>query len=201
MRCSYIFSAGGRFLLCLIVATQFSGAANAQGSMTVLGGNSFAQACYRTSSIAAKTGFSSREDLENCNNAIIYGHLKSRDMVATLVNRGIIKVALEDFQGALRDYQKAMRLQPDAAEAYLNRGNLLFMAQRYDEAIIDYKMSLELDIKKPEVAELNIGMSNEQLGNLTLAKQQYEKALSMIPEWPIAIEKLARVNKKIAEKN
>lgn len=198
MRYSFNYLVHG---LCWLSIALYSSACNAEGSMTIIGGSTLAVECYHSSSIAARTGFSSKEDIESCNDAITYGQLKLADMVATLVNRGIINVALENFQSALNDYQKAMRLQPGAAEAYLNRGNLLFMAQRYEEAISDYQTSLQLEIKQPAVAQLNIGMSYEYMGKPELAKQQYELALTLIPEWPTAIEKLTRVNKTLMQKN
>ncbi|MFQ3679859.1 MAG: tetratricopeptide repeat protein, partial [Pseudanabaenaceae cyanobacterium] len=38
------------------------------------------------------------------------------------VGRGNTKSALGDNQGAIADYDQALRLQPDLAEAYNNRG-------------------------------------------------------------------------------
>ena len=35
-----------------------------------------------------------------------------------------VRLALNDLKGAMADYNKAIELKPDFAEAYTNRGNL-----------------------------------------------------------------------------
>ena len=37
--------------------------------------------------------------------------------------RGLAKYDLEDYNGAITDYNKAIQLKPDDADAYYNRGN------------------------------------------------------------------------------
>ena len=39
------------------------------------------------------------------------------------VNRGISKYVLQDYQGAIADYSKAIELNPNYSEAYVNRGS------------------------------------------------------------------------------
>jgi len=168
-------------------------------SVTVIGGDSLATECFQTSQIVAMTGSSSKEDLDKCSNAVSHGKLNLRDLAATYVNRGIIKVALEDFSGGLADYETAIEILPSyAAEAYLNRGNIMLIAKRYNNAIEDYQEALKRDVNQPHVAVLNLGLAYEYLGDLEQAKRYYEEAITVIPEWPTAIEKLSRVNKKIA---
>jgi len=166
-------------------------------STTIFGGNSIARECYQASLVAARTGFSSRLDLETCDTALFQGSLKSRDRVATYVNRGIIKVALQDFVGGVRDYERALEMDPESAEAYLNRGNLWFLAKKYQEAIDDYSRSIEFEVMQEQVAILNIGLSYEYLQQFDMAKSYYESALEKAPEWELALEKLERVNRKI----
>lgn len=193
MNFSYAFR-GAVITLMLLFTT----AVGAQAS-SIIGAGSLARDCYQASQVAARTGFSSREDLEICNQAVIFGGLNSRDSVATYVNRGIVKVALNDIKGGVADYEKAMKLMPaDSAEAYVNRGNLWVMAKQYDRAVVDYEKALELDLSKSHIAFLNLGLAYEYLKDYAKAKQYYEQALAVIPEWPTATEKLVRVNKKLA---
>lgn len=181
-------------IVVLLTVSQFVGAQ----SNSIIGGGTIARDCYLASQTAATTGFTSKQDLQLCDDAILFGKLNNRDVAATFVNRGIIKVALQDFNGGLADYEKAMSLQPNkAAEAYINRGNLWLMAQKYDKAIDDYQTALDRGVSKPYVAVLNTGLAYEYLGELPKAKQHYEQALLEIPEWPTAIEKLNRVNLKL----
>lgn len=165
---------------------------------TVFGSNTMAKDCFLASQIAATTGYSSKSDLENCNDAILQGNLNSRDVAATYVNRGIIKVALSDITGGLADYETALKLRPDdAAEAYVNRANLRLLAKQYNLAIDDYNKALEMEVNKPHIAVLNLGLAYEYLGDLSKAKKHYQQVLETVPEWSVAIEKLARVNRKL----
>lgn len=169
-------------------------------NVTMFGGNSLAKECFDYSQTAAVTGTASRSDLETCTKAIFHGELKRRDLVATYVNRGIIYMAMEDYQSAAKDYNKALQMADDVGEAYVNRGNLWFLANRYTEAIADYDKSLEFGIEKPHVAFLNRGMAHESLGNLGEALSDYRSALDKVEGWPAAQKRLERVQGKLAKK-
>lgn len=183
-----------RAIFITSVVVSFSVSAQ---SMLILGGGSFAKDCYRASSSASLTGFAGQDDLELCDRAISHGSLKKKDLVATYVNRGVIKVAIEDFQGAVRDYNKAINLNDDTAEAYMNRGNLWFMTNHFEEAIQDYDHSLQLNLSMSHVALFNKGMALENMGHLSQAKENYLAALAQVEDWPMAQSKLDRVNKKL----
>ncbi len=182
--------------LILYLGILYSSGIGAQ-SMQIIGGGSFAKDCYRASSTASMTGFAGREDVEVCDLAISHGDLSKKNLVATYVNRGVIKVALEDYQGAVRDYNKALGLDADSAEAYMNRGNMWFISNRFAEAIEDYDRSLQLNVSKPYVALLNKGMAFEGMGKFNQARENYLAALQQMEDWPAAQAKLDRVNKKL----
>ena len=169
-------------------------------NMQVVGNNSLARECYRASTAAALSGSASRADVETCTNAVHYGQLRRADLIATYVNRGVINTAIEDFKAAAKDYNRAIDMNPDVAEAYVNRGNLWFMANHLKEAILDYDKALELGFGQPFVALLNRGMVKEQLGQLEAARADYVAALDKREGWEIALEKLDRVEAKLAKK-
>ena len=98
---------------------------------------------------------------------------------------------------AAKDYNRAIRLSDNVSEAYVNRGNLWFIAQRYQEAIADYDKSLEQEFPQAHVALLNRGMAYEALGRLVQAKEGYLAALELIEGWSEAQSRLERVNKKL----
>ena len=174
------------------------GQAQAQ-SMQVIGGGSIAKECFRASANAARTGIASSRDLITCDKALQHGSLDKINLVATYVNRGVVNVALQNYRDAAKDYNQAIRLKPDTAEAYLNRGNLWYIARQDDNALSDYDKSLELDFSKAHVALLNKGIVYESQGNLQQAKSNYLAALARFENWPSALEKLERVNIKINE--
>ena len=57
-----------------------------------------------------------------CDDALRQEVLSREDLVATLVNRGILKARLGHLSEAIMDYDAALSRDPDEAEAYLNKG-------------------------------------------------------------------------------
>ena len=63
---------------------------------------------------------------------------------------GNAKMEKEDWDGAIADYDEAIRLKPDFAKAYSGRGVVKFKKQDFDAAINDYTEAIRL---KPTYAE------------------------------------------------
>lgn len=181
--------------LFFILMTSFPAAILAQ-AVTIIGNGGDARNCSMAADTAAKISFVSRNDLESCNRAIDYGHLKRGDLAGTFVNRGIVETALSEYQDAFSDYQHAIKLNPELPEAYIGRGNIYFLAQKYDRAIADYTKALELNISRDYIAHLNRGMAYEKIGNYDNAEENYRRALELQPEWQLAQDKLDRLMAK-----
>ena len=84
---------------------------------------------------------------------------------------------------AMVHYEEAIRLQPDYAEAYYNRGNVLFAKGRIDEAIADWEKALQMH---PDDADAHTSLGNalSQKGSLREAIAHYVTALALAPEDP-----------------
>src|SRR5438067_9723993 len=93
---------------------------------------------------------------------------------------------------AMVHYEEALRLQPYYADAYYNRGNVLFAKGRIDEAIADWEKALEL---QPNDADSHTGLGNALLrkGSLREAIAHYETALALAPEDPHSRNNIAWV--------
>ena len=78
---------------------------------------------------------------------VIYKYPPSSDslLYAAYINRGNISSELCEYQIALSDYNKAIKINPDCDSAYINRGNLYFDLILYDEALCDYNKALEIN--------------------------------------------------------
>ena len=76
------------------------------------------------------------------------------------------------------DYDIAIRLKPDDAEAYNNRGQAKYPLGQYTAAIVDYDIAIRL---KPDHAEAynNRGHAKVQLEQYTAAKQDFRTALRL----------------------
>jgi tetratricopeptide (TPR) repeat protein len=82
---------------------------------------------------------------------------------------------------AISQYQMALQIKPDYAEAHYNLGNSFSQLGRMNQAVSQYQMALQI---KPDYAEalVNLGNSFSQLGRMDQAILQYQKALQIKPD-------------------
>ena len=185
-------------IAALFAIVQFvSSSAVLAQSVTILGQSEDARECYFSAQIAIQMRSASRSDIETCNSALQSQNLGLRDKAATYINRGVINVALENYQKAVDDYATAEKLFPEFGAIHVNRGNLFFLSEVYDGAIREYNKALEMGVPQQSVAYLNRGMAYEKLGRLEEAKTDYLQAIELSPDWKQAQSKLERVNKKL----
>ena len=166
-------------------------------SVTVLGTSAEAQECYFSAQVAIQMQSTSRSEIRACTNALLTQNLGLRDKAGTYINRGILYVALGEYQLAIRDYATAKKLYPKFGAIYVNRGNLFFIGESYDSAIAEYNKALDLGLRQNYVAHLNRGMAYEKLGKFYKAEADYRQAIALAPEWNEAKSKLERVLIKI----
>ena len=60
------------------------------------------------------------------------------------LERGEERAGRHDFDGAIGDYNCALRLRPDYAEAFNDRGHSYYWKGEYDKAIADFSRAIEL---------------------------------------------------------
>ena len=180
------------FLLPVLVHAQ---------SVTILHGSSDVRDC----SLNARRAAVSTEpvvivDESPCSRALDQGDtLSPRNIAALHLNRGIIFAAQQQYQAAFADYKKAYEISPDIPELYVNLGNLYFIDGNLDRAIEFYGKSLELGLHKAHIAYLNRGMAREASGLREEAENDYVAALSLKPEWPVALDKLSALRNRMGE--
>lgn len=94
-------------------------------------------------------------------------------------NRGVAYLAIDrKQQAAMEDFDKAIELRPDYAEAYANRGKIKIDREDYEEAIVDFDKAIELN---PELAEAygNRGLAYQNLSDDENATRDYTKAIEL----------------------
>lgn len=93
-------------------------------------------------------------------------------------NRGKEKLQLEDFIGAIADYNKAIEIDPQDANAYYNRGVAKICLGDYSGAITDCNTTIEIDPKFGD-AYLTRGSAKIQLGQKDSGCLDYSKSCKL----------------------
>ncbi|MBD2622179.1 tetratricopeptide repeat protein [Microcystis flos-aquae FACHB-1344] len=93
-------------------------------------------------------------------------------------NRGVLYYNQQKYKLALDDYNKAIELNPNHAQAYNNRGTLYDEQQKYELALADYNQAIELN-RNFAMAYYNRGGLYQDLGKYDLALSDYSKAIEI----------------------
>jgi protein O-mannosyl-transferase len=93
---------------------------------------------------------------------------------------GVLCLGKADTAGAKAQFDEAIRLAPDYADAYVNRGNLLQKEGRLEEAVADFGKAIEF---KPGSAEAHndLGMALATTGAVDRAIPQFAQAVRLNP--------------------
>src|SRR4030042_1797338 len=104
---------------------------------------------------------------------------------AEYIERGNVVFDKGKYDEAIREYSKAIELDPDNAVAWNNRGLASLYKEQYDLAIADYSKAIELD---PGYAAAwnNKGVALQNLGRNEEALECYNMALQIDPGYELA---------------
>ena len=173
------------FAYVAAAALLIPGAASA--SSTVIG-SGLARMCYE----AAEAERATSAILDICNRAISDEPLSYDDQVATYVNRGIIRAHMNDWPGALADYNRAIKLDPTEAEAYLNKAVLTLKQRDWRQARELFDAALARNTRRPEFAYYGRAITQELAGDFAAAYADYQKASALAPAWEEPKKELTR---------
>src|SRR5687767_6757517 len=101
-------------------------------------------------------------------------------------NSGTDKYNKGDLDGALTDYNEAIRLDPNLAVAYMNRGAIFAARNEYDKAIEDSTKAIELKPAKVEeqaTAYTNRGVAYVGKGEIDKAIADADEAIRLKPDY------------------
>lgn len=171
-----------------LVAAALGASATAFAAATIVGGGS-ARECY----YAAEFNRPVKPSLEVCTVALEAEALSQEQQASTLVNRGIVYMHAKNLTAALADYERALKLRPDLAEALVNKGiALVHLGGHDEEAITMLSAGIELSPNRPEVAYYTRAIAYELTGQTKEAYEDYKKAAELRPDWTEAIAQLQR---------
>ena len=97
-------------------------------------------------------------------------------------NRGLAYKNLGDYPQAIKDFDEAIRIKPEYAEAYYNRGLAHKALGNAGQAIADYSRAISI---KPNMAEAynNRGNAYGESGDCNLALMDFKAALEINPSF------------------
>ena len=101
----------------------------------------------------------------------------------------------KQYGKSLEWYDKVLQIDPDYAQAYAGKGDVLFRLKRYEEAIEFLRQAIALEPTMSTVPTLRtlIGEAAQALGWLEVAGEQYGLILEDDPSHLAAIDHLAKV--------
>lgn len=122
----------------------------------------------------------------------VIGHYKTARVA--YYNRGLFLMDANRNKEALEDFNKAIELRPDIANAYYCRGNLFMREGRNADALRDYSKAIEL---QPGYAEAynNRGNVLKNEGRNDEALNDYNRALELKPDYAEAFNNRGTLQK------
>ena len=109
----------------------------------------------------------------------------SPDDAAALSNRGNVRLALGDPDGAIADQTRSIELAPEELDPHLNRGTAEESLQDWAAAEADYLWILERDATDAS-ALYNLGNVRGSTGDWDSARRLYEEAADARPGFAMA---------------
>ena len=160
----------------------------AGAAVTVIGSNA-ARQCYEA---AAAPFVPQPETLALCDRAIDGPPLGTRDLIATYVNRGILRVRSGDLARGIEDFDAAIAREPAVAEAWFNRGVALLRTRGAAAALPSFDQAVERGTDRPALAYFGRAVALEALGEVRRAYADYRRASELDPDWDRPRTELAR---------
>ncbi len=88
--------------------------------------------------------------------------------------------------------RKRDAIQEKPEDPLIEMGKFYFINRKYTQAINEFKKAAKLNTGNPEIC-YNLGLVYESKNELDLAKNMYEKALAIKPDYVIAKEHLDKL--------
>ena len=179
-------------LSILIVLFLTSGGLYAQGSAKASYNKGLEHAVHSEFK-KAKAEFDNALKLDPFSSAVVLGLETIED---TLEKKIKAQSAIELFKGvsnenkgqygqAIKDYNKAIEIDPAFAQAYSSRGVIYYSMDQYDQAISDYNKAIEIN-PNHAVFYSNRGLAYEKKGQYDQAISDYNKAIEINPKYPVS---------------
>jgi len=130
--------------------------------------------------------------IEECDLALSEELMTREVRVATLVNRGILRMRQGDIRNATGDFNRAIALEPLEPETWLHLGLAQLDAGNGSAAAQYADRALELRTRQPAVAFYVRGLAHEMSGDVESAYADLVRARGLAPGWKEPARELTR---------
>jgi len=148
--------------------------------------------CSQDAVRAAEGLMAPRDAVRTCNDAITSPITETSDIAGSHVNRGVLLLSMAQPQDARRDFERALEIDPNLAEALVNRGAMKIAEGRAAEGVADLDRAIALGTERPERAHYHRGLGREDMGDVRGAYDDYRMALTLKPDMVEAEAELSR---------
>ena len=100
-------------------------------------------------------------------------------LLGDLLTSGQAKEDKNDHEGALADYDHAIRLRPDSAEAYFRRGRVLSHQDKSNAALSDFSKAIELDPNMTEALAARASLLLTRRNDFAASIADYDKLINL----------------------
>ncbi|HET6489663.1 MAG TPA: tetratricopeptide repeat protein [Syntrophales bacterium] len=152
------------YLACLLILTVIPVAAFAQTSPAKVDSSVY-KACF-------SNGASKPEEVISACSAILQ---RDPEVAAAYYNRGVARMQLNQLEGALADFSKAVEINPKDPDAWNNRGLMYNRLGKPGDAVSDFTRAIELDSVYGK-AYCNRGLVYLKLGRTADAEEDLKTA-------------------------
>lgn len=157
-------------------------------SATIIGGDSNGRRC----GTALNLGDVSDSAVQHCERGLRYSRLTREAALQLHVTLGVMRMRRGEHAQAVEQFDAAIAVDAENAEAHLNRGAALVQLRQYGPAIAAITQAMGLGVREPHKAYFNRGVAREALGDARGAYEDYSTALEIQPDWGPASAELAR---------
>ena len=166
--------------LTLVLSSPLHAAETGAGTVIAAQSSETAAALVQRA-LAWQTSGSHEKASDAYSQALALGELSEAQRATALYNRGLCKQSVGDMVGAVNDFTSALFAEPEFAQAYQSRANVLFNHGRPELALADYGRAIRFKHPQPQLALLGEARAYEALNRPELAKLSLERALFVAP--------------------
>jgi len=100
--------------------------------------------------------------------------------VEALMLRGNVHLDMGNYEAAMEDYRRAVKIAPESGELHQKLGVILLELERIDEAIAELQKALELGYDNASL-HFTLGRAYEAKGELKKALEHHKKSVKLDP--------------------